>query len=66
MEQAEQLPGVRSVRVRHLAHAKSDEQEMQTRACARAAIVCTFAYSNKICGKQASTLLIFPRKPSFN
>lgn len=32
MEQAEQLPGVRSVRASPFAHAKSHQQEMQTRA----------------------------------
>lgn len=32
MEQAGQLPGVRSVRVRCLAHAKPAEQEMQAGA----------------------------------
>lgn len=32
MEQAEQLPGMRSVRVSHLAHAKSAQQEMQKKA----------------------------------
>lgn len=32
MEQAEQLPGLRSVRASHLAHAKPAEQEVQTRA----------------------------------
>lgn len=32
MEQAEQLPDVRSVRASLLTHAKSAEQEMQTRA----------------------------------